>query len=204
MMSNVAIYELTPETMFNVQGTEPKNPTGFSGAGELMVLVYAMTAVRHIIVNTQIQIQARQQADTFMINSWLFVAFCSLKNLLDGVASFCHRHHPCGSDDLVYFASHKFIQSDVTFIQKAQTIICGLRWNGKGFHQAANFAKHEFPFVGMGAEDKKGEGIYDIRDQNGVGFMYDLVAPCFNQMIQVLARLGQLHRVGNLPSLQRV
>lgn len=128
-----------------------------------------------------------------MINSWSFVSFCSLKNLLDGIASFCHRNHPSGAGDLMYFASYKFVQSDVTFIQKAQAEICALRWNKQGFHQAANFAKHELPFVGMGAEDKRGNGVYDIRDDAGAGFMYDLVAPCFNNMSQTSARLCQVH-----------
>ena len=104
----------------------------------------------------------------------------------------------------MYFASYNFVQSDVTFIQKAQAEICALRWNKQGFHQAANFAKHEFPFVGMGAEDKRGNGIYDIRDNAGVGFMYDLVAPCFNNMTGVLARLCQVHQVQNVPLPKRV
>ena len=41
--SRQSMLDIT-EGMFDPQGTEPRNPTGFTGAGELTVLVYALAA----------------------------------------------------------------------------------------------------------------------------------------------------------------
>ena len=195
---------LGPERMFQLQANIPPVSTGFTGAGELVVMAHALVAARETVAHAMLQLLKRDNNDDMMINAWLFMVFCSLKNLLDHIASFCQRHHPLQETaEFVYFATYKFVQSEVAFIDKIQSSICQLRWNGLGFHEAANYRKHEFPFVGRGMEDKHGEGIYDIRDNVGKGFTRDLVVPCFNSMIQVLHRLARLHNL-TMPSMQRL
>jgi len=164
-----------------------KRTDDFTDAGCVMVVANALLFASEPLQQACMMLnKVEPGTNSSVLNGYLYMATVLLQSVLDGVASTCQKICPVDGCNDVYFCSYNFFKSDVVWVSGAQRAIAGLTWRDKSFNKLANELKHEHAWVGT---VNVSNGVHDIYDEQGTGFVYGLLVPVYKKAKVVVQRL---------------